>query len=222
MGVPEPAGEERPLPLGQSVPVSIKLEVVDPEDAAELAKLKAETFAATFTEANDQVHVQAHVAREFTADAVRRSLEDDDSTTWWLIDHDVPVGFLKVNRGHAQTETGLSDGLEVEQIYVQAAHHGRGHGSRLIDHAISTARAEGYPFIWLGVWEHNRKAIAVYEHLGFVPIGDHTFLFGNEEQRDVLMRCDSRASGLRDLEPVSAKKGRTHRPTGRSPRNPTA
>jgi diamine N-acetyltransferase len=184
------SGRGAAAPLGQSVRVSIELEVVDPEHAAELAKLKAETFVETFAEANDPDHVRAHLAREFSAEAVRRSLEDDDSTTWWLSDHGVPVGFLKVNRGHAQTEAGLSDGLEVEQLYVLAAHHGRGHGSRLIEHAISTARAEGYPFIWLGVWEHNSRAIAVYEHLGFVPIGDHTFLFGNEEQRDVLMRRD--------------------------------
>jgi diamine N-acetyltransferase len=164
--------------------------MVGPEDAAALAALKAETFVETFAEDNDPVHVRAHVAREFTADAVRRSLEDDASTTWWLLDGGVPVGFLKVNRGHAQTEPGLDDGLEVEQIYVLAAHHGRGHGSRLIDHAMHTARAEGHAFIWLGVWEHNRRAIAVYEHRGFVPIGDHTFLFGDEEQRDVLMRRD--------------------------------
>jgi diamine N-acetyltransferase len=172
------------------VRVSTTLEVVDPDDAAELAKLKADTFVETFAEDNDPDHVQAHLAREFTAEAVKRTLEHDDSTTWWLVDDGVPVGFLKLNRGEAQTETGLSDGLEVEQIYVQAAHHGRGHGSRLIEHAINMARAEGYPFIWLGVWEHNRKAIEVYEHLGFVPIGDHHFLFGNEEQRDVLMRRD--------------------------------
>lgn len=168
----------------------IELDVVAPDDAAALAGLKAETFVETFAAANDPVHVRDHVAREFTAEAVRRSLQDDDSTTWWLIDDGAPVGFLKVNRGRAQTEPGLDDGLEVEQIYVRATRHGRGHGKRLLEHAIRTARAEGCPFIWLGVWEHNDRAIAVYEHLGFVPFGDHTFLFGSEEQRDVLMRLD--------------------------------
>lgn len=170
--------------------MSIELEVVRPEDAGALAKLKAETFAETFAEANDPAHVQAHLAREFTPEAVERTLEDERSTTSWLLDDGRPVGFLKVNRGDAQTEPNLADGLEVEQIYVLARHHGRGLGSRLMECAIGTARTEGIPFIWLGVWENNHKAIAVYQHVGFVPIGDHTFLFGNEEQRDVLMRCD--------------------------------
>ena len=167
-----------------------KLEIVSPDDAAALAKLKADTFFETFADGNDPDHLQAHLDREFTADAVKRTLENDDATTWWLVDEGMPVAFLKVNRGDSQTESGLSDGLEVEQIYVQAAHHGRGHGGRLIELAIDTARAEGYRFIWLGVWEHNSRAIDVYKHLGFAPFGEHTFLFGNEEQRDVLMRRD--------------------------------
>lgn len=170
--------------------MSIELEVVHPGDAARLARLKAETFVETFAADNDPAHVQAHLAREFTPEEVRRSLDDDRSTTWWLLDDGAAVGFLKVNRSDAQTEPHLGDGLEVEQVYVLSSHHGRGLGSRLLAHATETARSEGFSFVWLGVWEHNRRAIAVYEHLGFVPIGDHTFLFGDEEQRDVLMRCD--------------------------------
>ena len=174
----------------QCVAVPITLEVVRPEGAAALADLKGKTFVETFAEDNDPAHVEAHRARKFTPAAVERSLKDERSTTWWLLDDGVPVGFLKVNRGEAQTEPDLDDGLEVEQIYILASHHGQGLGGRLIKHAITTAKVEGSPFIWLGVWENNRKAIAVYEHLGFVPFGDHTFLFGDEEQRDVLMRFD--------------------------------
>ena len=164
----------------------IELTVVAPGDAEALAALKAATFVETFGDQNDPVHLQAHVARAFTTEAIRDTLLEDGATTWWLVDDGAPVGYVKVNRGDSQTEPGLADGLEVEQVYVLASHHGRGHGRRLLAHAIDTARAEGYPSIWLGVWEHNRRAIEVYEHLGFVPFGDHTFLFGTEEQRDVL------------------------------------
>ena len=163
---------------------------VSPEHAADLADLKAATFIETFAAENDPEHVQAHVARAFTSEAVRRTLEDERCSTWWLLDDDEPIGFLKVNRGGAQTEPHLGDGLEIEQIYVLASHHGQRLGGRLMEHAIATARQEGFTFVWLGVWEHNGKALAVYEHLGFSVIGDHTFLFGDEEQRDLLMRLD--------------------------------
>jgi ribosomal protein S18 acetylase RimI-like enzyme len=170
--------------------VSIEMEPVSPERAADLADLKAATFIETFAADNDPDQVRAHVAREFTPEAVRRSLEDERCSTWWLLDEATPVGFVKVNRGEAQTESHLREGLEVEQIYVLASRHGQRLGGRLMEQAIATARHERFPFVWLGVWEHNRRALAVYEHLGFSVIGDHTFLFGHEEQRDLLMRLD--------------------------------
>ncbi len=166
------------------------LELVEPGCAAALAALKSDTFVETFGPENDADQVREHVDRHFTSDAVRRSLGEAGTTTWWLVDGGVPIGYLKVNRGDAQTEPDLADGLEVEQLYVRAEHHGRGLGGRLLEHAISTARDEGFPFVWLGVWERNQRAVAVYEHLGFTAFGDHTFLFGDEEQRDVLMRLD--------------------------------
>lgn len=166
------------------------MEPVGPERAADLAELKAATFVEAFAADNDPEHVATHVARAFTPEAVGRSLQDVRCTTWWLLDGEAPVGFVKVNRGEAQTEPDLHEGLEVEQIYLLASHHGRGLGGRLMEQAIATARRERFPFLWLGVWEHNHKALAVYEHLGFAVIGDHPFLFGDEEQRDLLMRLD--------------------------------
>ena len=117
----------------------IQMASVRPEHAADLAGLKAATFIETFAAENDPEHVQAHVAREFTAEAVRRTLEDERCSTWWLLDDDAPIGFLKVNRGGAQTEPHLGDGLEIEQIYVLASHHGQRLGGRLLEHAIATA-----------------------------------------------------------------------------------
>lgn len=177
------------------VVVGITFEPVRPDGAAALAKLKADTFVETFAADNDPAHVEAHLARAFTREGVERTLADERSTTWWLLDDGVPVGYLKVNRGGSQTEPDLDDGLELEQIYVSASHQGQGLGGRLLSHAIDTAASEGFSYLWLGVWERNLRAIAVYERRGFVPFGDHTFLFGDEEQRDILMRLDVRARG---------------------------
>ena len=101
-----------------------------------------------------------------------------------------PVAYLKVNFGTAQTEPGLSNGLEVEQIYVLASHHGQGLGGRLLDLAAEKAKERGLAFVWLGVWEHNANAISMYRHRGYQEFADHTFMFGQDAQRDVLMRLD--------------------------------
>jgi len=117
-------------------------------------------------------------------------LRDPRCDTTWVLDDGKPVGYLKVNYGTAQTVPGLSDGLEVEQLYVLASHHGQGLGGQLLDLATEKARERGLTYVWLGVWEHNTNAISLYRHRGYEEFGQHVFRFGEEEQRDVLMRLD--------------------------------
>ncbi len=41
--------------------------------------------------------------------------------------------------------------------------------------------------VWLGVWEKNENAIAFYNKMGFVRTGTHSFIMGDEEQKDYIM-----------------------------------
>ena len=160
------------------------------ERAAALAALKADTFSEAFAAANDPAELAAHLARAFAVDAVAAQLLDPRSDTTWVLDDGKPVGYLKVNYGTGQTVPGLSDGLEVEQLYVLASHHGQGLGGQLLDLATEKALERGLTYLWLGVWEHNTKAISLYRHRGYEEFDEHIFRFGEEEQRDVLMRLD--------------------------------
>ena len=160
------------------------------ESAAALAALKADTFNETYGAANDPAELAAHLARAFAVDAVSAELLDPRCDTTWVLDDGKPVGYVKVNDGTAQTVPGLSDGLEVEQVYVLASHHGQGLGGQLLDIATEKARKRGLTYLWLGVWEHNTNAMSLYRHRGYEEFGQHVFMFGKEEQRDVLMRLD--------------------------------
>ena len=160
------------------------------ERAAALAALKVDTFSEAFAAENNPAELAAHLARAFAVDAVSAQLLDPRCDTTWVLDGGKPVGYLKVNYGTAQTVPGLSDGLEVEQLYVLASHHGQGLGGQLLDLATEKARERGLAYLWLGVWEHNTNAISLYRHAGYKEFGQHIFRFGEEEQRDVLMRLD--------------------------------
>lgn len=160
------------------------------ESAAALAALKADTFSETYGAANDPAVLAAHVARAFAVDAISAELLDPGCETTWVLDDGRPVGYVKVNYGTAQTVPGLRDGLELEQVYVLASHHGQGLGGQLLDLAAEKARERGLTYLWLGVWEHNANAISLYRHRGYEEFDQHVFMFGNEEQRDVLMRLD--------------------------------
>lgn len=132
----------------------------------------------------------AHLARAFAVETISAELLDPQCDTTWVLDDGRPVAYLKVNFGTAQTEPGLSDGLEVEKLHVLASHHGQGLGGQLLDLAADKAREHGLAFVWLGVWEHNTNAISMYRHRGYQEFADHVFMVGEDAQRDVLMRLD--------------------------------
>lgn len=159
-------------------------------DAEQLAVLKADTFRESFAGGNDPTELAAHIERAFSVDVVTAQLADPDSDTTWILHGSEPVGYLKLNRGRAQTEPGLEAGLELEQLYVRMAHHGRGLGGQLLDLAVDAARRDSYGFVWLGVWEQNHNAISLYRHRGFQVFDKHVFMFGAEPQTDLLMRLD--------------------------------
>ena len=41
--------------------------------------------------------------------------------------------------------------------------------------------------MWLGVWERNPRAIAFYIKSGFVVVGSHVFIVGNDRQTDLVL-----------------------------------
>ncbi len=43
-------------------------------------------------------------------------------------------------------------------------------------------------YVWLGVWEENKRAIQFYAKNGFVEFDKHIFVLGNDAQTDIMMK----------------------------------
>ena len=72
---------------------------------------------------------------------------------------------------------GLPEGTcELVKMYIDKDFRGFGIGKKLIAQAMDFARAKGYKKIYLESMPELRKAVAVYEHLGFThlpaPLGN--------------------------------------------------
>jgi diamine N-acetyltransferase len=80
--------------------------------------------------------------------------------------------------------------VEVARLYTLEKVWGTGLGQLLLDAAIDFGRQEGKTWLWLGVWEHNARAIRFYEKNGLRIFGSHPFPFGDEIQNDWLMRVE--------------------------------
>jgi len=55
---------------------------------------------------------------------------------------------------------------------------------------VSQARAWGADVLWLGVWEHNDRALAFYARSGFREAGEHVFMIGRQVDRDLILVKD--------------------------------
>jgi ribosomal protein S18 acetylase RimI-like enzyme len=65
---------------------------------------------------------------------------------------------------------------------------GKGIGSALLQNCIDMAKEINREIIWLGVWEHNYRAIYFYTKWGFEKFAEHDFVLGNDVQTDWLMK----------------------------------
>ncbi len=96
------------------------------------------------------------------------------------------VGYAKVNAPWLpDAEPGA---LQLSQLYVATAWHGRGVAGPLMDWAVAHGRDRGAAALLLTVWEENRRALRFYEKLGFVHVGDYAFPVGEKIDRDLILR----------------------------------
>jgi ribosomal protein S18 acetylase RimI-like enzyme len=102
------------------------------------------------------------------------------------------IGYLKLNMGASQTEVKDNNALEIERIYVLKEFQGKKVGQMLFDKAIKIAKEHHIAYVWLGVWEENKRAIQFYTKNGFVEFDQHVFVLGDEAQTDIMMKLQLR------------------------------
>lgn len=156
-------------------------------DAAMLAGLATETFRDTFAKYNDPADMDAYIAEALTSTRFAEEIADP-ANVWFVAEvDDSPAGYAKLRAGEAHESVTGDAPIEISRLYAQQQFHGRGVGRALIEACFEEARRREARTIWLGVWEHNARAIAFYEKCGFVRCGATTFVLGKDVQTDDVM-----------------------------------
>jgi len=170
------------------MPHPIEIKQVNISDAATLLELSRKTFFDAFLHQNNIADMEAYASTAFTLQKFEKELSNADSEFYFALVEGSIAGYLKLNYNNAQTELQDTDALEIERIYILSEYQGQQIGKHLINFAIDTAINKKLNNVWLGVWEHNTKAIGFYKNKGFEPFGSHPFMLGNDKQTDILMR----------------------------------
>jgi ribosomal protein S18 acetylase RimI-like enzyme len=124
----------------------------------------------------------------FTQEKLMAEILTPASKFFFAMHESLPVGYLKINQGSAQTVLPNDQGVEIERIYVDLLFKGAGIGKSFISKAVEIADESHAKYLWLGVWEDNNSAIRFYEKNGFEKFGKHIFKLGDDEQTDLLLK----------------------------------
>ncbi|MEJ1221561.1 GNAT family N-acetyltransferase [Sediminicola sp. 1XM1-17] len=155
-----------------------------------LVEISKKTFVDAFEKDNNPEDFASYLDFAFNPDRIAAEVQDADSHFYFVYLHAEIVGYFKLNQLDSQTDIKDKKALELERIYVLKEYQGQQIGKWMLEQVKILALVKQKSFVWLGVWEHNTKAIAFYELYGFRKFGTHPYYIGTDKQTDWLMRCD--------------------------------
>jgi len=168
----------------------MKIRKVTIQDVEQLAKIGKRTFSETFAAENSPEDMAEYLDQGFATQKLKAELTDPNAEFYFAEQEGRVIGYLKVNSGASQTEIKDQNALEIERIYALKEFHGKKVGQALYEKALELAVEKSVPYIWLGVWEYNPRAIRFYEKNGFVAFDKHVFKLGKDEQTDIMMKLE--------------------------------
>jgi ribosomal protein S18 acetylase RimI-like enzyme len=168
--------------------MSLVIRVAKPEEAETLGKVAAQTFTETFEWYNTEENMREYNNSHFQPHQILAEITDPNSIVYVALIDDAIIGYAKLKSSEAPPELNAASHIEIERLYVSKQFHDKKVGLALMNKCIETARQKNLDVIWLGVWEHNPRAINFYTRIGFQQFGSHIFQLGDDAQTDYLMK----------------------------------
>ncbi|HEV3414146.1 MAG TPA: GNAT family N-acetyltransferase [Puia sp.] len=159
------------------------------KEAELIADLSRRTFVDTFAPHNTPKNMDLFLNTQFTHKQLMDQVGAPGNTFLLARLDGEAVGYARLFEG-TELPRDISGTKAIEVARIYAAQHviGKGVGKALMQASIDLACQKGKEWIWLGVWEHNHRAIAFYEKMGFAIFDRHIFLLGQDVQYDWCMR----------------------------------
>lgn len=168
--------------------LTVNIKRITTADICLLQEIGRQTFTETFAAVNTEENMASYLDENFSPERLTAELNNENSEFYFAVLENEVIGYLKLNFGDAQNELKNSNALEIQRIYIKQAFQGKKVGQLLYEKAIETAKQKNVGYVWLGVWEHNTKAIRFYQKNGFVEFDKHIFQLGDDKQTDIMMK----------------------------------
>ena len=158
-----------------------------PDDAARLSAIGRDTFTETFGSLYKPSDLKSFLDQSFSEEKQLAEILDDTVDIRLASAGGKLLGFCKIGPVKLPFEHDPDTSLELHRLYIRGSTQGVGVGRILLTWAIEQARSRGATKLYLGVWESNHKAIAVYASRGFEAVGDYKFKVGTAIDDEIIM-----------------------------------
>jgi O-succinylbenzoic acid--CoA ligase len=156
------------------------------EDTKILAEISRKTFYETFRNSNNPDDLEEYMSSAFAENVIKAEILNPEGTFFLAYQSGKIAGYLKIRKQNSYLPD--ENALELQRLYVLSDFQGKQIGQKLMDYCINIAKEMQYQWLWLGVWEHNARAISFYKKNGFEQFSSHSFMLGRDNQTDLLMK----------------------------------
>lgn len=154
-----------------------------------LCSLGLETFNESFAKFNHPDDMLAYTSLAFHPTQVETELNEPGSLFFLAYVNDEIAGYARLRLSdEVNAKFPGKKLLELHRLYALEKFIGIGLGKALMKLCLSTAQQKDTDILWLGVWEHNTRALSFYKKWGFELFGSHEFMLGRDLQTDLLMK----------------------------------
>lgn len=161
-----------------------------PDDAARLSAIGRDTFVETFGALYPPADLKRFLDETFSEEKQLAEILHDEVDIRLASSGAKLLGYCKIGPVKLPIEHDPDESLELHRLYVREITQGVGVGRILLTWAIEQARVRGVNKLFLGVWESNHRAIAVYSSRGFEPVGDYKFKVGSVEDDELILALE--------------------------------
>lgn len=177
--------------------MDIQIRACSAGDEETLALIGQATFLEAFAGVLNGQNILAHCANMHSVERYRNWLINCNYKLWLveMSPGNAPVGYMVVSLAQSMSVSDSSPDFELKRIYIFSKFQGQGLGRKLVQKAISEARAHAAKRLLLGVYEHNTAAIGFYTRMGFYKVGTRKFNMGGLECDDDIMALTIPAAG---------------------------
>jgi diamine N-acetyltransferase len=166
----------------------IQIRLANTADAALIADMSRRTFYDSFSADNTKENMDLFIEKQFPYDKLMTEVGAPGNTFLLAYLGDQLAGYVLLCETAAPSALKGSRAIEIGRLYAEKEMIGKGVGHALMQHCLKTAAEMSKDCVWLGVWEHNQRAIAFYTRWGFEKFGEHIFVLGNDPQIDWWMK----------------------------------